>query len=484
MNKSITIEDLIKDVLTYNPGEVDIIRKAYDLAEKLHNGKNQKRESGEPYIIHPLNVAYILSEMKADRDTICAGLLHDTIEDTDITKEEIEKLFNKDVADLVDGVTKIRDLTFSSEDSQKFANNRKVITSLITDVRIIIIKLADRLHNMRTLEYKKHRKQKEKALETLKIYVPFANLLGAYRIKNELEDLSLKYWKPRSYKKIEEQKYKIEEESKNCLETMADKIKKLMDINNIKNNIKIRTKNVYGIYKKLSEGTKLSNINDLLCLKIIVDNEENCYKTLGYVHKVYHPINEKFKDYICNPKNNMYRSLHTVVFGEDQRLVQIQIRTFDMDKIASFGLTAYWDINKGEARSLMQKDLKDKYKFYKSLIEIDEMFKDNEEFVLEFNREVLGKIIYVYTTKGEIVELPKGSTPIDFAYKIHTDIGNKMVKVIVNEHEVEYNYKLKNKDRIKIITSDDGVPTEEWITIAKTSQAKKKIKEYLNGAKG
>jgi GTP pyrophosphokinase len=479
MSKNINIKELIKEVSSYNTESLDIIRKAYKLAEKLHGKENQLRKSGEPYIIHPLHVAYILAQMKADADTICAGLLHDTVEDTDITKEELECIFNKDIATLVDGVTKINNLKFSNEN--KYKNNRKMITSLITDVRIIIIKLADRLHNMRTLEYMTLKKQKEKSLETLNIFVPLANLLGAYRIKSELEDLSLKYSKSKTYKKVEEQKNKIETESKKCLDEMYTKIKETLNEKNITNEIKIRTKNIYGIYKRLSEGTNISNIYDLLALKIMVPSVEECYRVLGYVHKLYHPINARFKDYISNPKNNMYSSLHTVVFGEDQRLVQIQIRTFDMDRIASFGLTAYWDINKGKAREMMQKDLKDKYQFYNSLIEIDEIFKDNEEFAIEFNREILGKRIYVYTTKGEIIELPEGSSPIDFAYRIHTEIGNSMTMAIVNDKEVKFDYKLKNKDRVKIITStNENCVQKEWLEFAKTSSARRKIKESLN----
>ena len=337
-------EDLLKKVKDYNPNELEIVRKAYDYANNLHS--RQKRQSGEPYIIHPLNVAYILAEMHADRDTVCAGLLHDTLEDTNITKEDIAHDFNQNIANLVDGVTKLSKMNFSSKQDQNYANTRKIITSITEDVRIIIIKLADRLHNMRTLQFKSEFKQKENALETMEIFVPLAYYIGAYRIKSELEDLSLQYLKPEMYKKIREMKIEVEESSDMCLKEMLYKIQKLLNDKNIPNEIKVRTKNIYGIYKRLNEGYKLSDIHDLLALKVMVDEVENCYRVLGMIHNEYHPINDKFKDYICNPKTNMYRSLHTTVFGPDERLVQTQIRTFDMDKVASFGLVEYWDEQK------------------------------------------------------------------------------------------------------------------------------------------
>ena len=474
---NITLQDLLEKLKEYNPDEIEIVKKAYNYADNLHSG--QMRQSGEPYIIHPLNVAYILAEMHADSDTICAGLLHDTLEDTNITKEDIAHEFNQNVANLVDGVTKISKMNFSTKKDQNMANTRKIITGITEDVRIIIIKLADRLHNMRTLGFKSEFKQKENALETMEIFVPLAYYIGAYRIKSELEDLSLQYLKSDMYKSIQERKLKLEELSKPCLEEMLYKIQKLLNDKNIPNEIKVRTKNIYGIYKRLEEGYKLSDIHDLLALKIMVDEIDNCYKTLGIIHQEYRPINNKFKDYICNPKTNMYRSLHTTVFGSDDRLVQTQIRTFDMDKIASFGLTTYWDIKKGKARDVMQNDLKEKFQFFKSLTEINSMFGDNQQFVNQVKSELFSDKVYVYTTKGEIIELPKGSTPIDFAYKIHIDIGNTMVGVFVNDEYVPVDYILKNKDRVRIVTDELSYgPREEWYNMAKTSYAKKKIKEF------
>ena len=474
---NILIDDLLNLVKTYNEDEVEIVRSAYEYAKNLHNG--QLRQNGEPYISHPLNVAYILAEMHADSDTICAGLLHDTLEDTNVTKEDIAHDFNQVITNLVDGVTKISKLNFSSKQDQNVANTRKIITGITEDVRIIIIKLADRLHNMRTLEFKSEFKQKENALETMEIFVPLAYYIGAYRIKSELEDLSLKYLKPDIYKKIAEKKNRIEIEANPILQEMLWKIQSILNDKNIPNEIKIRTKNIYGIYKRLNDGHKMSDIHDLLALKVMVDNIENCYYTLGLVHNEYNPVNNKFKDYICNPKTNMYQSIHTTVFGPDDRLVQTQIRTFDMDKIASFGLATYWDIEKGNARNVMQNDLKEKYQFFKSLTEINTMFYDNKEFVSQVKTELFSDKVYVYTTKGDIIELPKGSTPIDFAYKIHADIGNTMVAVIINDEYKPLNYVLKNKDRVKIVCDDYSFgPREEWFDYAKTTLAKKKIKEF------
>ena len=475
---NITIDDLLKKVSEYNIGAIHDVSEAYCYAKLLHG--NQIRQSGEPYINHPLNVAYILSEMHADCDTVCAGLLHDTLEDTNIKKEDIAHDFNQNVANLVDGVTKLSKMNFSSKQDQNYANTRKIITGITDDVRIIIIKLADRLHNMRTLEFKSEFKQKENSLETMEIFVPLAYYIGAYRIKSELEDLSLKYLKPDVYKRIGDEKIKLEETFDDILKEMLYKIKALLNDRNIPNEIKVRTKNIYGIYKRLSEGHKLSDIHDLLALKIMVDEIENCYIGLYLVHSKYKPINDKFKDYICNPKTNMYRSLHTTVFGPEDRLVQTQIRTFDMDKIASFGLTAYWDIEKGKARDAMQEDLKQKYQFFKSLTEINSIFGDNQQFVNQVKNELFANKIYVYTTKGDIIELPIGSTIIDYAYKLDTNIGNTMIGAFVNDECVPLDYILQNKDRVRIVTNElSNGPEEKWLDIAKTSLAKSKIKNYF-----
>ena len=474
----LTYNDLIKKLEEFNPDAIPAVEKAYKYAEVLHEG--QKRQSGEPYIIHPLNVAYILAELSADQDTICAGLLHDTLEDTDTSTEEITKLFNPEVAKLVEGVTNISNMPLATKQEQMNANTRKIVTSIMEDVRIVIIKLADRLHNMRTLKYKSEEKQKEKSLETLNIYVPLAYYIGAYRIRNELEDICLSYLKPEEYKKIEDLRANIQIESNDCLNEMVSKIKGLLDDRNIPNEIKIRIKNVYGIYRKIKDGHRIEEVHDLLILKLIVDSIDNCYRTLGAVHSEYNPINDKFKDYLYNPKTNMYRSIHTTVFAPDNRLVQMQIRTFDMDKVASFGLTTYWNIKKGQARYEMQEDLKDKFQFFKSLKQLDNMFLDNEEFITHLNGELFGDNIYVYTSKGRPIELPVGSTPIDFAYQLHEELGNTMIGARVNNEPVDVDYVLKNGDRVIILNDTSSKPKLDWLDKVKTSKAKSKILEYTS----
>ena len=477
---NIGFEDLIRKIKSYNPEEVEIITKAYNVAKDLHEG--QFRESGEPYIIHPLNVAYILADMKADRDTVCAGLLHDTIEDTKMTKEELAELFNPDVANLVDGVTKLAKMDFVSKESLKLANQRKLITGITSDVRIIIIKLADRLHNMRTLQYKRVEKQRETAAETLEIYTPFADFIGAYSLKTELEDLSLKYIKPDSYRRIEYEKNRIEEQSSACLYEMFQSIRKVLDNKEIPNEIKIRIMNIYGIYKNIKDNKKIEeeveNIRDLLALKVIVDDIDNCYRSLGVVHSLYNQKTTSFKDYIYNPKSNLYQSLHTTVVAPDNKIVLTQIRTFDMDKIADYGLTAYWNINKGEARYRMQNDLRKK-STYQSLVEISEVFDDNKEFLDSVKTEVISDRVFVYNKDGKKVELPKGSTAIDFAYAEDDTKANMIIGAEINNKVKKPESVLYNNDRVVMITSEDSDgPKEEWLSVVKTIHAKRKIKEF------
>lgn len=475
----ITIESLLNLIKTYNPDAIPDVKRAYELANYLHKG--QIRQSGEPYIIHPLNVAYTLAEMHADCDTLCAGLLHDTIEDTDIKKEQITELFNEDVAQLVDGVTKLSKMNFSSKQEQNHANTRKIITSITEDVRIIIIKLADRLHNMRTLEHKSPLKQEENAKETMDIFVPLAYYIGAYRIKSELEDLSLRYLNPSVYRILEAQKREIEEDSRKCLQEMLQELSQKLNDLNINHKIQVRIKNIYGIYKKIEKGYKIHDIYDLLSVKIIVEDKKDCYIALGVVHECYKWVPGRIKDYIGSPKTNMYQSLHTTVFGPYERLVQIQIRTSAMHKIASFGLTAFWDINKGEARYVMQRKLKNEFQFqfFKHLLETDKKVSDNKVFVNQVKKELLTDNVYAYTPSGNVVELPKGSTIIDYIYETDPENAHKMVDAFVNDEPVEYSYEIQNKDRIKIITSElSAGPKEEWEKAATTSYARRKIKEF------
>ncbi len=488
-------EQLEGQLTNYSKEDKGKIKRAYELAEQLHSG--QTRQSGEPYITHPLNVAYIMTQFYSmvDADTLCAALLHDTIEDTDITKEEIEEEFGHDVAVLTDGVTKISKLNFREGQSQEreYANMRKIITSLRVDVRIIMIKLADRLHNMRTLQYKTKEKQEENAVETLELFVPLSYYIGAYRIKSELEDLGFKYAEASLYEEISGLKEKIEQESKDCLLEMYKKISTVLKDKEIPNEIKVRTKNIYGIYNSLSHKESseerkinldnLRSLHDLLALKVMVEEIDDCYKTLGYIHREYKPVPQKFKDYICNPKTNRYQSLHTTVFGPNEHLVQTQIRTFDMDKIASFGLTAYWSLNQEGAREKMQKDLREKYQFYKYLTEIDKGFSNNKEFIEHIKMELFTDKVYVYTPSGKLLEFPKGSSVIDFAYRIHTDIGNHITKVLVNEHPESFDYILKNQDRVKVYYDKNAPgPTDEWLGKVKTTKAISKIKKYVRSS--
>ena len=370
-------------------------------------------------------------------------------------------------------------MEFTNKQDRNYANTRKIITSLTNDVRVILIKLADRLHNMRTLSFKKENKQKDISIETMEIFVPLAYNIGAYQIKTELEDLSLSYLKPQEYKKTKEETNLLLMQSEGFLKEMLNNISRLLNDKNVPNEIKIRVRNIYGIYRRRCEGQEMRNIHDLLALKVIVNEVASCYLSLGYIHSLYKPINSKFKDYICNPKTNMYSSLHTTVFGEEGKLVQTQIRTFDMDKIASFGLTAYFDINKGNARKIMQEELKNKYQFFSSLLEINSVFADNQEFVNQIKNELFSSKVYIYGTDGKIVELPKGSTIIDYAFNLESDIGYTMIGAVVNDEYKDVDYILKNNDRVRIIRDDLSFGLrEEWITKAVTTKAKKRIKEF------
>ena len=475
-----TFEDLKEIISNYNKEEIEKVEKAYQFANKLHEG--QFRQSGEPYISHPLAVTKILAEMKADGNTLCAGLLHDVVEDTDTTIKEIEELFNKEIAVLVDGVTKISRMNFSSKEEMKDANTRKIVTGISKDVRIIIIKLADRLHNMRTLQFKNEFKQKENSLETMEIFVPLAYYIGAYRIKSELEDISLRYLKPLDYNDIQKKMQKINIETEEILCEMVKEISELLLNENIPFEIKKRTKNIYGVYKQLMNNKRMCDIHDLLALKIMVEDVKNCYYTLGLVHSIYPPINGKFKDFICQPKTNMYQSLHTTIFSKDEHLVQTQIRTFDMDKIASFGLTAYWDINKGEAREKMQKDLENKYQFFKSLNEINSLAGDNQEFVNTIKKELFTNNIYVYSASGEIIELPQKSTAMDYACKMGLNLIENKQGILVNGELVSLDYELKNNDIVKVADNNLNIDVQDdLIYKVNTLQAKQKIKKIVEG---
>ncbi len=475
---SITYSDLEKRVLSYTPFDVMKLRRAYDYAKNHH--KNQFRASGEPFINHPINVAYILSFMHADMDTIIAALLHDVVEDTESTLDEIETKFNKTVRELVDGVTKMTKLDFNNKKELSAINIRRLIVSLARDPRIIIIKLVDRLHNMRTLEYKSLEKQREKALETLEIYVPLAYYIGANKIRDELENLSFKYLKSSLYGDIKKQREDLKKETKSNLEIEVKKLESLFKKHNIKVKFEIRYKDVYSIYKKLLTKVSFEMIHDMISIKVLVKNVKDCYMALMLLHEVYTPINDRFKDYIAKPKTNMYRSIHTTVFGPDNRLLQFQIRTYDMERVAIFGLTSYWFQYKNNARIYMQKDLENNFQFFKEIKELDSTILDNIEFLSQVKKELFGSNIYVYTTGGDVIELPSGATVIDFAYKIHTDIGNSMVAAIVNSEAVPLDYVLSNQDKVRIITDESAyVPKEDWLDKVVTTSARNKIMDFI-----
>ena len=440
---------LIELVNEYDDVEKEKIKNAFQYAKNAHQG--QKRQSGEDYIIHPLMVACILARMHADSNTICAGLLHDTLEDTKTTKEELISLFNEDITNLVDGVTKFTLVSFNSQEEINCANTRKIITSITSDPRIIIIKLADRLHNMRTLDFKNNEKQLKIAKETMNIFVPLASYIGAYHIKTELEDLSFKFLNPDKYHEILEKKFYFEEQVQENIFEMQLKIHNFLNDKNVPNTMKIRTKNIYGIYKKMQKGYTIYEIHDLIALKIVTKEIDDCYKTLGLVHSIYHPINFKFKDYIASPKTNMYQSLHTTVFGFKNNLVQVQIRTDKMDRLNSYGLTSYWVNNKENAKDIMLDELKSKYQFFKVIEQLDKKCDSNIEFVNLVEKELFSDVIYVYDSNGIVYELAKGSTIIDFALKIDSNLTNIVFGAYVNNNLVGPNYVLNNNDRVYIL---------------------------------
>jgi len=471
------IEDVISEIEKYNPQEVDKVKKAYELAKEAH--KDQKRESGEPYIIHPLNVCMNLTLFKADGATLCAGLLHDVVEDTEYTLEDIEREFGADVAHLVDGVTKISNLHFDSKEEATNANIRRIINSLNDDVRIIIIKLCDRLHNMQTLQYKAPEKQIRSANETLNIFVPLAYFIGAFPMKCRLEDLCLLYLDKESYDAIEEKIKEITKDYKKCYDIATEEVEELLNKNGIKFHYRVKILNTYHLYQKLNKGYKLNDIHDLVNFKLILDDSEDPYRVLGLIHKLYIPMNQKFKDYIACPKTNMYRSLHTTVFGPDNHILQFQIKTQTMDDINTIGLGAYWKFYKEKGKEKMQQELKLNYQFFNTLREINAGIESDSDFIERVKQEIFSNNIYVYTLTGEIVELPNGSTVIDFAYKLHSDMGNHLFKAYINGKEVKLIRKLNNKDRIMIVQKEKSHPHESWLEHAITSKARRKIREYL-----
>jgi GTP diphosphokinase / guanosine-3',5'-bis(diphosphate) 3'-diphosphatase len=481
VNTNLTYEGLKIALSEYikNVDHLQVIDKAYDLACKLHFG--EKRLNGDDYIMHPLNVAYILVSIHADYETICAALLHDVLELNLISKQALLEAFDKPIVSLIEGVTTINRLNFNGDNEAMIANHRKILVGLSEDVRVIIIKLADRLHNMRTLWVLDDKKQKEKAKETLDILIPIAHRLGMNQMKGELEDLCLRYYKPDVYFSIVEKLNQSKNERDQHVISMQNEIENLLTEHKINHKIKGRSKSIYSIFKKLDKGRKFSDIYDLLALRVYVDTEEECYQALGIIHARFKPIPKRFKDYIAMPKTNMYQSLHTTVFGVDEELFEIQIRTPDMDSIAENGIASHWSYKEGNGKVSLQTAMEQKLQFFKTIMEIKNEDISDEEFVSKVQGDVLNENIYVFTPKGDVIELPKGSTPIDFAYRVHSGVGDKMIGAIVNNSIVPLDYELQDNDIIKINTNKNSIgPSREWLNMAKTYQAKNKIKSFFN----
>ena len=458
--------------------DIELIKKAYLFASKAHAG--QLRLTGDDYMLHPLNVALILTEIYADAQTLSAALLHDVINFANVTIEKIEKEFGPEMKALVDGISRINKLSLSADNEALVSYHKKILVGLSGDVRIIILKIADRLHNMRTLWAIPENKRKEKAKETLEILVPIAHRLGINHIKSELEDLSLKYWKPDVYNDILEKLSESRAELDKSVDKMMESVSKILDENNIPHEMKGRSKSVYSIYNKLQKGKTFNEIYDILALRYFVNTVSDCYLALGAIHAKYKPMPKRFKDYIARPKANGYQSLHTTVFGVDGKLFEIQIRTYDMDKVAEYGVASHWSYKEHGINKVNDMELK--LKSFRTVIELNEQQVEGEEFVNTVKNEVFNPTnIYVYTPKGDVFELPIGSTPIDFAYRVHTSVGHQMVGAIVNGNIVPLDYKLKDGDIVKINTNKNSKgPSQEWINICFTTSAKNKIKAFFS----
>ena len=471
---------LIKAVRQYHPStDLSMIEKAWHLACKAHEG--QKRKSGEPYIIHPLCVGIILAELELDKETIVAGILHDVVEDTDYTLDDITREFNEEVALLVDGVTKLGQLSYSHDKMDIQAENlRKMFLAMAKDIRVILIKLADRLHNMRTLQYMKPEKQKEKARETMDIYAPIAHRLGISKIKIELDDLSLKYLEPEIYAELEEKLNSNKEERKAFVDSIIEEVRSHIEEAGIKAEVDGRVKHLFSIYKKMRNQHKtLDQIYDIFAVRIKVETVRDCYAALGVIHEMYKPIPGRFKDYIAMPKENMYQSLHTTLIGSSGTPFEVQIRTFEMHRTAEYGIAAHWKYKEGGANINKEEE---KLSWLRQILEWQQDMSDNREFLamLKTDLDLFAEQVYCFTPRGDVKTLPAGSVPIDFAYMIHTAVGNKMVGARVNGRQVPIDYKIQNGDRVEIITSQNSNgPSRDWLSIVKSSQAKTKINQWF-----
>ena len=477
-------KELINSVLKYHPStDISMIEKAYKVAAEAH--KDQKRKSGEPYIIHPLCVAIILADLELDKETIVAGLLHDAVEDTWMTYEEVEKEFGSEVALLVDGVTKLGQLSYSADKVEVQAENlRKMFLAMAKDIRVILIKLADRLHNMRTLQYMRPEKQQEKARETMDIYAPIAMRLGISKIKVELDDLSLKYLKPDVYYDLVHKVALRKSEREQFVGAIVKEVKKHMDDANIKAQVDGRVKHFFSIYKKMVNQDKtIDQIYDLFAVRILVDTVKDCYAALGVIHEMYKPIPGRFKDYIAMPKPNMYQSLHTTLIGPNGQPFEIQIRTYEMHRTAEYGIAAHWKYKESsDGKAPVGKSEEEKLNWLRQILEWQRDMSDNKEFMslLKNDLDLFADSVYCFTPQGDVKTLPSGSTPVDFAYSVHSAVGNKMVGARVNGKLVPIEYEIKNGDRIEIITSQNSQgPSRDWLKLVKSTQAKNKINQWF-----
>ena len=477
-------KELINSVLKYHPStDISMIEKAYKVASEAHEG--QKRKSGEPYIIHPLCVAIILADLELDKETIVAGLLHDAVEDTWMTYEEVEKEFGSEVALLVDGVTKLGQLSYSADKVEVQAENlRKMFLAMAKDIRVILIMLADRLHNMRTLQYMRPEKQQEKARETMDIYAPIAMRLGISKIKVELDDLSLKYLKPDVYYDLVHKVALRKSEREQFVGAIVKEVKKHMDDANIKAQVDGRVKHFFSIYKKMVNQDKtIDQIYDLFAVRILVDTVKDCYAALGVIHEMYKPIPGRFKDYIAMPKPNMYQSLHTTLIGPNGQPFEIQIRTYEMHRTAEYGIAAHWKYKESsDGKAPVGKSEEEKLNWLRQILEWQRDMSDNKEFMslLKNDLDLFADSVYCFTPQGDVKTLPSGSTPVDFAYSVHSAVGNKMVGARVNGKLVPIEYEIKNGDRIEIITSQNSQgPSRDWLKLVKSTQAKNKINQWF-----